>query len=86
MASKKDIESAWEKAKPIRGKNPDTWRRDAEGNKIRKGSYGTRGEYGWELDHKKPKAKGGTDAKQNIQPLHWKANRKKGDEYPRRRK
>ena len=39
MASKKDIEKAWEKAKPIRGKNQDTWRKDAQGNKIRKGSY-----------------------------------------------
>ena len=86
MPSKKDIESAWEKGKPIRGKTPDTWRKDAEGNTIRKGSYGTQGEYGWELDHKKPKAKGGTDATQNIQPLHWKANREKGDEYPRRKK
>lgn len=54
MASKKEIEQAWEKAKPIRGKNPDTWRKDDCGHTIRKGSYGTKGEYGWELDHKNP--------------------------------
>jgi len=86
MASKKDIESAWQKAKPIRGKNPDTWRRDTHGNKIRKASYGTQGEYGWELDHKKPAAKGGSDSSRNIQPLHWEENRKKNDKYPYRKK
>ena len=51
MASKKDIEATWEKAKEMRGKNPDTWRRDVKGNKIRRGSHGTLGEYGWEVDH-----------------------------------
>jgi hypothetical protein len=30
----------WEKADPIRGRNPDTRRRDEEGNVIRHGSYG----------------------------------------------
>ncbi len=77
--SKKD--KVWEKAKPIRGKDPDVWRRDAEGNKIRYGSYGTQGKFGWEIDHKHPKAKGGSDNIKNLQPLHWKENRKKGDEY-----
>ena len=79
MASKKHIEDVWEKAKPIRGRNPDTWRRDAAGNKLRKGSYGTLGEYGWEVDHKNPKSKGGTDNPRNLRALHWEANRKKGD-------
>ncbi|MGD8836166.1 MAG: hypothetical protein PVJ19_14575 [Desulfobacteraceae bacterium] len=46
MASKKQIENLWSEAKPIRGKSPDAWRRDPYGNVIRKGSYGTRGEYG----------------------------------------
>ena len=78
MTNKK-IDQAWEEAKPICGQNPDVFRRDSDGNKIRKASYGTRGEYGWELDHVKPKSKGGSDKSQNIQPLHWKANRKKGD-------
>ena len=79
MASKKTIDEVWEKAKPIRSKNPDSRRRDPEGNEIRKGSYGTQGEYGWEIDHKNPKAKGGTDNPRNLQPLHWKENREKGD-------
>ncbi len=86
MASKKDIDAAWGKGKPIRGKNSDTWRKDEHGNKIRKGSYGTQGEYGWELDHKNPKAKGGSDSNRNIQPLHWEENRKKSDQYPYKKK
>ncbi|MCL1948008.1 MAG: HNH endonuclease [Chitinivibrionia bacterium] len=55
--------------------------KDFDGNKIRRGSYGTLGEYGWETDNIKPKAKGGTDSMRNLQPLHWQANRKKSDNY-----
>lgn len=86
MASKKEIASAWAKAKTIRGENPDVFRKDAFGNKIRKASYGTHGKYGWELDHKNPKSRGGTDSLKNIQPLHWKENRKKSDKYPYKKK
>ena len=86
MASKKEIDQIWEKAKPVRGKNPDSWRKDNHGNTIRKGSYGTKGEYGWELDHKNPSSKGGTDSAKNIQPLHWNDNRKKSDKYPYKKK
>ena len=86
MASKKDVDNAWEKATPIRGKNPDVYRKDVYGNTIRKPSYGTHGEYGWELDHKKPISKGGSDSTQNIQPLHWEENREKSDTYPYKKK
>lgn len=58
MASNNIIKQVWEKAKPIRGQNPDAFRRDAKGNKIRRGSYGTHGEYGWQIDHKHPKGRG----------------------------
>ena len=84
MASRKQIEAAWEKGRPIRGKDREAWRKDARGNTIRHGSYGQHGQYGWDLDHKKPKAKGGTDDPRNIQPLHWEENLKKGDKYPRK--
>ena len=79
MPNKKQIEDVWEKAKQIRGQNPEAWRRDAEGNKIRKGSYGTEGKYGWEVDHKNPISKGGTDNPRNLQALQWEANREKSD-------
>lgn len=57
-ASKELIERVWEKADEIRGRDPDVWRKDSEGNYIRHGSYGTVGEYGWEIDHKNPVSKG----------------------------
>lgn len=82
MASQKKINAAWEKAKPLKGQNPNVFRKDAFGNTIRKASYGTRGEFGWELDHKNPKSNGGSDSPRNIQPLYWKTNREKNDKYP----
>jgi 5-methylcytosine-specific restriction endonuclease McrA len=84
MPSKKQIDQIWEKAKPVREKNPDVWRKDQEGNLIRKASFGTKGEFGWEIDHKKPLAKGGSDDPRNLQPLHWQENREKSDKYPRK--
>lgn len=78
MFSKKLIKEVWEKAKEIRGKDPDVWRKDRYSNKIRFGSYGTEGEYGWEIDHKNPKDKGGSDQLRNLQPLLWEENREKG--------
>ena len=79
MPSKKLVEEVWEKGKEIRGKDPDAWRRDSEGNKIRWGSYGTQGDYGWEIDHKRPVVKDGSDSLRNLQPLHWQENREKSD-------
>ena len=70
MTSKKKIDQTWDKAKPIRGKNPDDRRKDAYGNEIRHASFGTLGDYGWEID----------------QPLHWEENREKGDTYPYKKK
>ena len=77
--SDKTEQQVWEKAKAIKGLDSDVWRRDSYGNKIRRGSYGTQGEYGWEIDHKHPKSKGGSDGLSNLQPLHWEKNREKAD-------
>jgi len=80
--SQSTIDRVWEKGTPIRGRNPETWRKDSEGNVIRYGSYGTKGDYGWEIDHKNPSSKGGTDNIRNLQPLQWEENRIKSDKYP----
>lgn len=81
MATQQQIEDAWERTATIRGRDPNTWRRDEAGNVIRHGSYGTTGEYGWELDHRNPVSRGGTDHGRNLRALHWEENRAKGDKY-----
>ena len=80
--SQSTIDRVWEKGTPIRGRNPETWRKDPEGNVIRYGSYGTKGDFGWEIDHKNPRSKGGTDNIRNLQPLQWDENRSKSNTYP----
>ena len=79
MATKKQIEDTWDAAKEIRGKSPEVWRRDEEGNVIRRASYGTQGDYGWEIDHRNPVANGGTDNPRNLRALQWEENREKSD-------
>jgi len=74
-----DIDWAWEKAQKVRGKDPDLYRRDEAGNGLYKPSYGVLGEKSWEIDHRNPLAKGGTDHRRNLRVLQTKANRDKGD-------
>jgi hypothetical protein len=79
MATIREINQAWKKTKKIKNRNPATWRKDDFGNILRYGSYGTEGEYGWEIDHIKPKAKGDYDQPKNLRALFWKKNREKSD-------
>jgi hypothetical protein len=53
MARKKNRDIAWERAATVRGKNPRAWRRDDRGNRIRYGSFETRGKYAWTLQRGK---------------------------------
>lgn len=82
MVTKSDTEWAWNQAKTIRGKNPNLYRRDELDNVIYKPSFGTDGPKGWEVDHRKPESKGGTDHRKNLRALQTAANQKKGDKYP----
>ncbi len=80
MATEKEKLDVWNKGATIRGQNPDVYRRDSEGNKIRFASYGATTDLGWEIDHIKPTARGGADTLANKQPLQTAANRAKSDE------
>ncbi|MBJ6948650.1 HNH endonuclease [Vibrio cholerae] len=82
MATQKQKDAAWNAARPIRGKNPNLFRLDAKGNEIYKPAYGTKGSKGWEVDHKRPKSKGGSNAARNLQALQTQENRRKGKQYP----
>ena len=77
ISDKKD--AVWKKAKPIKGKDPTTYRRDPYGNEMYYDSYGKDSPKGWEIDHIKPKARGGSDATVNLQALNTQVNRDKGD-------
>lgn len=82
MANQKQIDNVWNNATKIRGKNPNLYRKDDYGNPIYKPSYGKTSDMGWELDHKYPKSKGGSDSSRNLQAVQWEENRKKSDTYP----
>jgi len=75
--------SVWNKAAPIAGYDPSIWRRDACGRAMRYSDHGNvLSGYGWEIDHILPVSRGGSDDLNNLQPLYWENNRRKGDSYP----
>ncbi|MEZ4447298.1 MAG: HNH endonuclease signature motif containing protein [Polyangiaceae bacterium] len=80
-ATKKEV---WEKGEVVPGVDKNVKRKDAWGAWIEWKNYGdtTPNGTGWEIDHKKPVAKGGTDDPSNLQPLQWQNNRSKADDWP----
>lgn len=74
-------DDVWDKASKIRGKDSSLYRKDKFGNTMYYPSYGKNSGMGWEVDHSKPRAAGGTDHLNNLQALNTQANRSKGDKY-----
>ncbi len=72
----------WYKATPIPGLDNNIWRKDRDGLTICFNDHGnTNSNYGWEIDHIYPTSLGGPDSLDNLQPLHWRSNRTKGDKF-----
>ncbi len=84
MARKHQQDKAWGLAKPIRGRDPVKYRQDPYGNTMYRNSYGKGSPMGWEVDHIKPRARGGSGATRNLQALNTGVNREKGDSLQKR--
>ena len=84
MAKISDKDWCWQQCATINNENPDVYRTDELGNKIRYASYGTNGEFGWHIDHRKPISKDGSDHRKNLRALHWRTNIVKSNKYPHR--
>jgi hypothetical protein len=72
----------WEKGRVVATHNKDVHRQDICGKWMQYDQHGKEGDYGWEIDHVVPRAKGGKTEIANLQPLHWGNNRQKSDKYP----
>ena len=74
------LSAVWAKASAVPGYDMNVSRKDVCGAWIAWRDYGNRdSQYGWEVDHVLPVAKGGTDKLSNLRPLHWQNNARKSD-------
>jgi hypothetical protein len=77
------VDAVWNKGRVIQGYSPLEWRHDMCGAPMRYTDHGSaNSQYGWEVDHIRPVASGGGDELENLQPLQWENNRRKGDTFP----
>lgn len=76
----------WQKARRVKGNNPNLYRQDSQGNLIYKPAYNRDSPMGWQVDHIWPRSKGGSDARRNLQALQTRANKRKSNKIPRRGK
>lgn len=77
--SKKTAEKVFLKAVKVIGKDPSLYRKDPYGNVMYKHSHGKSTKMGWDIDHIKPKSRGGSDCMRNLQALNSSVNRSKGN-------
>ena len=79
--TKKQILEVWRKDNiPVHNYAVEEYRTDMCGFVIKFSEFGKKTEYGWEIDHIIPVAIGATDLIINLQALHWKVNKHKGDD------
>ena len=82
-ASEQTKLAVWSKGRPIPDYDAAIWRRDMCNRYMRYTGHGDRSsDSGWEIDHIRPTSLGGADTPDNLQPLNWRNNSPKGDQYP----
>jgi hypothetical protein len=69
----------WKLAKQINGSDSSEYRLDSYNKTIRYSLYGKQCEGGWQIDHKIPQNKHGSDYIYNLQALTTHINESKGD-------
>lgn len=75
--------AVWGKGKIDTEWDSERYRRDICGSLMEYTQHGNINSiFGWEIDHKKPTSAGGSNSLDNLQPLQWDNNRRKGDQYP----
>ena len=72
------LDQIWEKGHVVRGKTPDQYRKDDNGNLMYRGSYGKYSPMGWNVDHKVAQANGGSATRRKLRPLNSRENSRKG--------
>lgn len=82
MATDKQKLAAWQNAAPVPGLDPRYFRQDQFGNVMRVDLYGKDVPGGWNVDHKHPASKGGSEKPHNMQAMNPTANRAKSDKTP----
>ena len=62
-------DAVWALAAKTRGCDPAVTRKDPYGKAIHYSCYGRSGTGGWQIDHIKPRSRGGSDRLHNLQAL-----------------
>jgi len=75
MATKSQIDKVWDKARTIPAKHRSKYRRDPYGNVMYHHSYDKHSPMGWELDDIKPRSRGGSPTRRNLQALNTKVTK-----------